>query len=174
MVLEDTNYSIENYYHSSQDDSSQDLITIEDQSYRNNLSISDFGKAIARHSVCDFPNENEGKNRQCIMFDAYCEHTGLHYHSIIITIIDNGKIERTRHSVHGDGTLCHPSFISFIISKIKYFEQTRPNFEIFIHRAIVDGPKVFHDNTSCRKIGGWLHPFFVNTRFRFNEKITHK
>lgn len=123
------------------------------------MTILDLKNAVAKHNICDFPLENENEKGQCIMFDAYCEYRGLHYHHLIITIIDNGKIERSKHSLRSD------DFIAFIISKIKCFELTRSGYPIFIHRAIADGPEIFYDNKSCRKIGDWLHPFFVNRKF---------
>jgi len=86
----------------------------------------------------------------CILFNVNCEYTGIHYHSIIITINHNGISKTTNHSAHGDGTLCYPNYESFLIAKIKYFETAMPNSPIYIHESIPTSPENFHNSKTCQ------------------------
>lgn len=107
-------------------------------------------KIAEKHSIFDkykdFPDSY-------VLFSSHCEHTGLHFHCIVISVIEESKfVSRAKHAAHLDGSLCFPSYDSFLTSKIIYYEEMRPDLQIYIHRSIVGHARDFHENQSCR---GW-------------------
>lgn len=129
-------------------------ITIRSKEIKRNTSIGDLIEISYKHNVVDNPLNKSAGLDNCIVFNASCEYTGIHYHSITIYVKENGKVTKTKHSAHGDGSLSYPNYIVFLCAKISYFQQMSTG-PIFIHKAIVNEPSLFHDDKSCRTTGTW-------------------
>jgi len=121
-------------------------------SYKN-LTLEDLRTTLEKHHVFKYPFD---KIKKGIFFDVTCEYTGIHYHSIVISVLDDKYKLRTHHS------LCYPEFISFIISKINYFEHEYPHLDIYVHESISLGPEIFHRKYPCKN---WVSQFWVNKKF---------
>lgn len=114
--------------------------------------------AIAnKHTICVSPITQMKRN--CIIFQPFCEYTGLHYHSIKIIIIINSKFSITSCSP------CYPDYDAFLTSKIKYFESTMPDIPILIDKSIINGPESFHDKETCDKMGSGFYRYIPDDRF---------
>lgn len=90
------------------------------------------------------------KSKDGVYFNAKCEYTGIHYHSINITIVLDGKIVyESSHSAHSDGSLSYPSYDYFLVSKLNYYEYKYPQLDIYIHPQI-KSKETFHSNSGPR------------------------
>lgn len=116
--------------------------------YDKNLELED-QKSIKNYNIVEDPYIYINSSNY-IIFDALCEYTGIHYHCIEILIRNNNKLEKWQHSAHGDGTLCYPTYLNFLVSRLKYYEKNFPNIPIYIHEGIIAEPQTFHNKKSCK------------------------
>jgi hypothetical protein len=107
-------------------------ITLQKTTYRKpDITLTKFAE--------DYNLFEDDKEKNGLYLDIACEYTGIHYHSINVVLFENGNEKiLSNHSAYGDGTLCYPTYDSFLMSKILELKRLYPQLEIYIHKKILD------------------------------------
>lgn len=131
--------------------------------YSHNLCDGTFAHKASSHNIFDGndwitiededdePVEKFPYFTDAIVFQPYCEFTGIHYHHLKIFIIKDSKIvSKLKHSAVDDGSLSKPSYEAFLVTKLKKLEKEYLNIPIYIHENLLKY-ETFYDEMLCCK-----------------------